>query len=387
MKVFMQYFIAYFPYLNMKDADEVDFGFAKVWNFDKKKDEYIPNPQMKAKIEGLLAVYTSEYKRPVRNIGIISIGTIDFQPFEEKDREVVRLIRLILFICFISHNNTVSQNPNSGHQMATSENFDVIFQSFLLDSDYLSERGGEVVGFLKGGFKASEMNFQTPTYVPSSYRFILDAELFGLLLRMKKEKQLVFKKIINAVEIFLESYFNTHQLSKNARILLQMSAFEILLDLPENKGQREAFKEVIEKYALLPEDTKKYETHWSRKERNPNNPKHIQEFLSIKGIWAESFYLLRNSIIHGNTPLLKSFAFKNGQPHIHISTLFFVLSIRKQIEKSLKSYKCLYEIKWKTWTDEISDAKPFKRTEFVYEKSFRYLWSKMVKIRSRKKRS
>ena len=374
----MQYFLAYFPYLHMKDTDEVDFGFAKVWNFDKKKDEYIPDAKMKAKIEGLLAVYTSEYKRPVTDIGIISIGVVNFEPFTEKDNELLRLIRLILFICFISQNNTVSQNPNSGHQMATSENFDIILQNFVLDSDFLSERGGEVVGFLKGGFKASEMNFQTPTYVPSSYKFILDGELFSLLLKIKKEKPLVFKKIINAVGIFLESYFNTHQVSKNARILLQMSAFEILLDLPE-KRQREVFKNTIEKYTILPEDTKKYETYWSKKERDSNNHKQVQEFLSIKGIWAESFYLLRNSIIHGNTPPLKDFAFKNGQPHIHIATIFFVKCIKEQIQKSIKSYKCEYERKWKTWTDDISRAKPFKRTEFVYEKSFRYLWDKMAK--------
>lgn len=32
-----QYQIIYFPYLNMKDVDVIDFGFAKIWNFSRRK--------------------------------------------------------------------------------------------------------------------------------------------------------------------------------------------------------------------------------------------------------------------------------------------------------------------------------------------------------------
>lgn len=376
----MQHFIAYFPYLFMKDADEIDFGFAKVWNFDVKKDQYITDPVMKAKIEGLLAVLVNHHS-PVRNIGIISIGgSNDFLPLADKDYEIVRIIRLILFICFISENNTLKSNPNTGHQMATSENFDVIFQNFLLEGDYISETTGEIITFSKMGFKASDTKFITPNFVSSSYRFTLDRELFGHLLKLKDKKPLVFKKILNAVEIFLQGYFNTPHLSRSARVLLQMSAFEILLNLPERQ-ERAGFKKTIDDYTALPND-KKYESYWSKHERHPSKPK---EFFTIKGIWAEEFYLLRNSIIHGDTPAPPKFLFRKQQKHTDIATLFFVLSIKKQIEKSIRGYNCDYEIKWDTWTDDISAPAPFVRTEFVYERSFRRMWTQMMAKSSKRK--
>jgi hypothetical protein len=44
------FFIAYFPYISLKDAPEIDFGFAKVWNFDLKKNDYITDQRLLEKM-------------------------------------------------------------------------------------------------------------------------------------------------------------------------------------------------------------------------------------------------------------------------------------------------------------------------------------------------
>ncbi|KPK57048.1 MAG: hypothetical protein AMS21_12000 [Gemmatimonas sp. SG8_38_2] len=56
----------------------------------------------------------------------------------------------------------------------------------------------------------------------------------------------LFNRILRATDVFIGSYYNSHTISIPARILLQASAFEILLDLPDT-GQRRQFKDDVER--------------------------------------------------------------------------------------------------------------------------------------------
>lgn len=129
------FFIAYFPYISLKDVPEIDFGFAKVWNFDLKKNDYITDQRLLEKIEKIINVNVELWSGSIRNVGIISIGSIDFRKYNEEENEIIKQIRHILFISFIAKNNTVKPGANTGFSMATAENFDVIYQNFSLDGE------------------------------------------------------------------------------------------------------------------------------------------------------------------------------------------------------------------------------------------------------------
>lgn len=373
----MQYFIAYFPYLFMGEIEEIDLGFAKVWNYDKKKKDYIKNPELIGKVDSLLGVY-STHTKPTRGIGIISFDVPNLLPFSDEQASQVQTIRSLLFLALLSENNTAAQSPNA-HSMVTSENFDVIYQNFTLGSDALSETAGAIITFRRGGFKTSEIKLPTPTYVSTISQFRYDDEILSLLLRLKNEKPLVFRRVMSANRIFMEGYYNSPYLSQNGRILLLISAFEILFSLPE-EGQRKNLKAKIESISAL-DTEKKYESYWSRNEKRQNQPK---EFLTRKGQWAEDFYLLRNSIIHGSSIRDRDFFFLNSQQHIHIAPLFFVLAIRKQLEKSLRNYHCDQEIQWSTWIDDVSDIQPFKVSGFRYTRMTARAWLRALRRRNRR---
>lgn len=362
-------FIAYFPYLNLQNASEIDLGFAKVWNFDQQKAIYVPDSTIRSHIENVLATHVSHHGS-VKGIGIISIGIVDFREPTAEEHKLMRYARLILFISFLAENNTTKPNANAGHFMATSENFDLVYQNTVLGSDYLSEGTGDIIRFSIGGLHISKHKFQRPGFVPSSFRFSLDDDLFQGLLKLRTKKPRVFERITNATEIFLESYYNTPYVSRSARTLLQLSAFEILLNLPEVQ-QRKNFKEAIHKISYLPGEpiTSFFSERFGKK---------VRENLSLKGYWADQFYTLRNHIIHGVTPAPGEFVFKNSQRHLDIALLFFVLSVKKQIEKSLSEFPCKNEIKWDSWDDGFSIPSK-KNSGFVYDISYKYFFRQRVR--------
>lgn len=369
--------IAFFPYLSMNGIDEIDLGYLKVWNFDKKKDEYLKDPVLKAKIEKIFATQTTHHGN-VRGIGVIQFSNNDFQPLSSNESELILQARATLFLAFVSENNTRVPNANSGHSMATSENFDVIYQNFTLDQDYVAETTGEIIRFNKGGYTLDKVRFLIPSYVPtpSSYRY--DQEVFTELSYLKSHKPKIYRKIINSTQIFMEGYYNSNHLSNKARILLYMSAFESIFSIPENQ-QRKYFKQHIEKISYL-DGEKKYVSYWDKRTNHRS-----KEFLSKKGIWAEKFYLLRNAIVHGDHVKPDSFIFEKTQEHIHIALLFFVLAVKKQFEKSHKGFYCNYEIRWEEYKDEISYPEPKTMNIFVFHYSMRRLWNKMIRQRSKTK--
>lgn len=353
--------IAFFPHLYMGNIAEIDFGFAKVWNFHLKKDLYITDLATKEKIEKILKMYLSNnspLSRPIKGIGIVLIEKNDFRAFNDSDKYIIKLIQNILFLCFLSKNNTLPFNGNTGHGMASSENFDVVFQKFNLQDDYVAEFTGYILPFMVGGFTFDELRFHKPNFIPSPSNFSLDMDLFRDFIKLKKGKPAVFKRIINSTEIMRESYYNSQHLSENARVLLQMSAFEILLKIPEGREQRKFFKEKVGAMSRIL--NKRLFINYYSKPRNSSN----KEYLTINQLWAEKFYLLRNKIIHGNSPSKKEFIFKNKQRHIEIALLFFILGVKKQLEKSIRKSFCDNEIIWKKWEDKTFNQ---KREEFVLE--------------------
>ncbi len=362
-----QFVVAYFPYLNMGETSEIDFGFAKVWNFDKKKGDYIADPAFKQKLEKIFQTHVADGK-PVRGIGVFSIGANDFRKFNATETAQLRVARVLLFLCFVAQWNLEKRDGNAGHGMATAENFDIIFQNFLLGDDHIAENSGEIIRFLKGGFDISQVTFQRPGFVPTPWMFRLDIELLRTLLELQTSNALEFEKVINAGEIFMQGYYNSSYVSQNARVLLQTGAFEILLDFPE-QDQRKTFKEIIKQRTVLSEEPTF--SHQSERPRGRFAP----ETLTTKEIWADLFYTLRNHIIHGNTPPAAEFYFQNAQSHTDIALFFFVLLLRKKIAETLPKYPYDDEIKWETWTDPLGN----KLEGFVYHRSFRQLYEPLAK--------
>jgi len=107
-----------------------------------------------------------------------------------------------------------------------------------------------------------------------------------------------------------------------------MAAFETLLELGQQP--RKNFKDLIEKYCNLPHDRKllHYYLDHGRKRRDVNR--------TMKGKWAESFYQLRNCVVHGERIKGKYFRFREKMVHFDLATIFFIILIKKLMNENLR---------------------------------------------------
>jgi hypothetical protein len=359
----------------MNNIDEIDFGFAKVWNFIRKKDVYISDESIKSKITRILSCYKSQNNSLINDIGVVYVRRCDFRKFNDKELGLVREVRHLLFLSCLSKNNTCKYNCNSGHKMFTADNFDIIYQNFILEGDSFSERSGEIINFSRSGYRLGNIVYQRPGFVPTPLRFEIDNDLLAHLIELKGKKPKIYGRILNATEIFFGSYYNSHYVSRNARILLQMNSFEMLLQFPKVK-QREYFRRTIKNLTVHNADR---EYIYNVKDKGKIIEPLRGHKYTLKEIWADQFYSLRNKIIHGQRVDDDDFIFKKSQCHYNIAVLFFILLIKKQIEKSLrnKKYNCDFEINWEKWRDDISQPEALFNKGFVYNYSNRRIFNRM----------
>lgn len=369
------------PYLNLGRTPEIDLGFAKVWNFDISSEKYISDPILREHIGRTLKNYRTPYPHvqndrdvysPVHGIGIISTGTPSEQELNEVDRQKVNDARLMLFISFLSRRNTVTKNVNSGHGMASSENFSPIYFSAVVGSKYSTELTGFVIPSWHGGIDIDKNMILRAKHIPTP-TFDPEIELLNALIKMRLKHKRNFRRLISSVEVFYESYYNAHEVSHNARILLQTSALEILLDTRAGEG-RSALKAFLKKEATYPEDN---QLSFKSERRNGT----VSETGTIREKWADRFFSLRNHITHGHVPKESEYYFGKWQRHFDIALYFFVFCLKRKIEEAFKKEMFGDDVVWKTWTDDLQ-IPPQTYTGFEYDHMGQRWWERnMAKLR------
>lgn len=343
--------ITYFPYLPLKEDQIVDFGNGVViWHFNSLSEKYIPDQAIRDLVKKLLdANVQGEKQELIKGVSVLSIGNTDFRSFSPKEEQLVQEAKLILFISRISKTNTTILGSGAdGWTLSTSENFEPVFQNFIVGNDHIGERTGIIINVGIAGYRINEKKFHKPSHVAiSPFGLSMDEELFQQLSNLqKKNRKHLYRRILRATELLFQAYYNTSNLSINARVLLMASAFETLLDLPENQG-RKYFKDLVEKYCDTPNEPKYrhfYYVH-NKAKRDKNR--------SIKVLWADSFFQLRNQIIHGDFVKEETYSFKGSDRHIDIAILFFVQLIKQKINEGYFSHHkpFLDFIEWKTRND------------------------------------
>ncbi|MBE0434059.1 hypothetical protein IBX73_11430 [candidate division WOR-3 bacterium] len=203
--------------------------------------------------------------------------------------------------------------------MATSENFEFIIRNFELDSDYYSETVGFVVQQSVAGYRINRDKFYAPRFMPMPLNFSFDEELMAQLLWLRCNRKRLFQKILKAIDVFFEAYYNTPAVCPSARVLLQVNAFEILLDL----SSRTDFKNKLESLCTY-KGEKKYSYYYEKHDPRIKKTVREKERRTLKGIWADRFYVLRNHIIHGRVVKPMDFISRQHQRHFDIALLFWV---------------------------------------------------------------
>lgn len=341
--------ITYFPYLPLKDNEYLDLGEGLIiWHFYSLAEKYIPDQQMRDHIQKLIdANVQGESQEKIKGIAVASIGITDFRVFNAAEEQQIQEAKLVLFLSKIAKTNTVILGSGAdGWTLSTSENFEPVYQNFEAGNDHIAERAGYIINLGIGGYKIDEKKFYKPSHVAiSPFGLSLDKELLIRLLGIRKRNgKRLFRRILRSTELLFQAYYNTTNVSRNARVLLIVAAFETLLDLPE--PARKHFKDLVEKYCDISGEKKYPHYYYSHGRAKRDNNK------TIKVLWADSFFDLRNQIIHGDIVVENKYHFQNGDRHIDIAVLFFSLLVKKLINEKFNDPKPFLDfVEWKQRED------------------------------------
>lgn len=330
MAVTHPYQLVLCPFVSMSGVDELRVGRARLWNFDTHQKR-IADPGIRHRVKELVAMYRDQGRDSsksiaIRDVGVVSVGAEDFRQLSEKEFEDVQELRHILFLCCLASNTRLG--PNGAHMMVTAENFDVIRQNFVLDSDSLAEQTGVLIAMTVMGYRIRETRFIRPAYVNHPTRFSYDERLLSQLKLLRSVNRQFYRCLTRAAAVFLESYYNSPRVDIRARVLLQVAAFEILLDLPE-KLPRKAFKDQVE---TLLRDSGERRYRYKFEQGNKKMP----ETRTLKAIWADRFFTLRNHIAHGQTIPQREYVFRGSQHHLVISPLMFMSCLKRLLAATLE---------------------------------------------------
>jgi len=319
-----QFQICYFPYLFLNNEKMVDYGNIFIWNFGLLCSDKIKDDNLRKHITKLIASNVMN-RKPISGIGIISFKNgNDFEPLNKKEVRELDELRRVLFLSSVAKSN-IHDGPNMGHFMVTADNFNIIYQYFLLGSEHTAYQAGKIVSVKSGGHRIGEVIYEKPRYVLTT-NFSIDKKLFSTLKQLKKKNNRIFRRIVRATEAMMNGYSNSDDISCESSILEQARAFEILLELPE-RNQREDFKLKIEKYCSL---------NFERKRRYKSlrtKGKCVHEVGTRQKMWADRFYCFRNHIIHGERIRESDFYFY-GQRHQDLALWFYLVCLKRILNEA-----------------------------------------------------
>lgn len=358
--------VSYIPYLNMRDVREINFPdlHVKIWNYGLLNDAYVTDPSLLTKLDAIM--HSQLYRgfpndEPITDMGIISVGDVDFHSFSSKERDLAREARLRMFAGALVWNAQIMVDVNRGHRMLLSENFDMVWQNFSLDDDHFGIRGGSIIQKNDMGYTLGTYDFKRPQYVMSPMSFNLDKDTLALIAKLYRRNKRLYRRILRALEIVVQAYYNDDKIPESSRILSMASAFETLFEIPDS-GQRAFLKDKVRTMFVLPGDPK-------RRYKSSRGPGRLAtEHESIKVMWADRFYELRNKIIHGDKMKSDDYNFAKKQRHLDIALLFFAVGLQKIIKEALGTSDYTDDVIWQKHVEpgEPVDS-PFNREGFVYQ--------------------
>lgn len=316
--------LVYFPYLSMKDIDSFTFGDIRIWNFERKGKEIVTDPELYKKISALLGV-NYEYNRQIKDIGVVAVGELDFRELTSTEMDNIGKAKYTLFIAALAKMNMIPTcADNAGLYICTSENFELVVQNFQLSQDGIATSTGYIVNISSYIGKTSEkIQISAPRHLNRFSRLRLNGEILTKLNLCKTNDEILYNRTLRAVEQFMESYYNSDNVSKKARILLQASAFETLFDMEDSTDKQTDF------------------LHNVKLHTRAVNSKTREKLNS----WAMKYYDLRSRITHGTKTGADTFSY-HSQRHFDIATIVFILCMDSILSNDANEEQYPARISW-----------------------------------------
>ncbi len=304
------------PWAGLKEDTIV--GPVTFWPWDSSR---VQDEDAKTQLERFFNIFVDHYGKVVNTITICSHGKADFRVMEEKEyKELQSAINVLVFsaICpqvkrGVCSNNDSIAPPNAEH-------YDFFGQKFKIPNDRFVAVNTRSSMNLED---IDKVHISRPWGVSGPWGATPDKELLSAFDKLfdgdvpPEMRQRLFRSL----EWFRLAHTEANNVSEASRLVMMCTAFEILLDFPEDK-KSVYFAEQVDK--KLKKDSSVTE---KRKHKTT-------EYTCIRAAWwAYDCYQLRNKIVHGGEFNPEDGRYKDWINYNIVADLvFWELTVKELIE-------------------------------------------------------
>lgn len=360
---------AFFPYFPNEIFDQ-RFNRVHLFNFARFGEKYIPDVEMRTRIDQYCALYVdSEHRRS----STLTIAVIDNKNnfdnlTQEQETDLFRYSGALLFCSVVN---------NRQNDVCVSEQFNLAIQRFMLNTnnspqyDYIFSETGSIFNTTNGQSLASA-RFVRPSFVPSNtliYRY--DKHLMSAFANMIDAHNPDDGRYFRVLDWIRYAYMNAEGYSPESRHVMLATAFEIFFDLPKDDKTNE-FVRHIEKLLEVDKMTVPDESSNASQLGLPLIPKPYigrggrTKFTShtIYGWWAREFYDLRSKIVHGDDITNEDIRNHKGEKHFFIAFKILRFCFYKLLEnKGYLNYKVITDVPSLAEWDKYSTLEELRKVE------------------------
>lgn len=311
------------PYLPLEGA--LRFDNLIIWSYHKKKDEFIKDDSLKNHLDRLVACYRFLNGGIIRNPSIVSVNKINFSTPRSTTIAKIEVMKNVLLLAGVLENKSWS--------FVTSDNFEVFYQGFNVGDENVATQAGAIHRITAGGYKIPEIAFIKPEHINVPLHFRPKASVISALenCMVNSFSDSAKSRVIQSLNPFFNAYRNSHEHSRQSRILLLIIAFELLF----GETERINFRKNIQKYSTYGSN---YQMSVHKYPIINRGRVMSKEQLTLNQIWAEEFYKLRHKIIHGDTVYDDDFILqdllglkKPREPHFSIAVNFYLVCLLNKL--------------------------------------------------------
>jgi Apea-like HEPN len=280
--------INFMPYFPDRGVDE-NFGPFHIWNWIKYKDTYLSDKRSRAFLERYFSIYKKYNGRAEDRITIIDCAGVTASDKNELPLEIRRFAQAVM----LAHVVMMPLASNEAYFASASDNYVAFAQPFDPGSDAISLIFGSYVKTIQAAGSLERLTFITPQHTPDPLHGLGDQRLLRQLAPLCGKNSMDIERLFRSLPWVGFAFSNVSEHLYESRIVAMATAFEILLDMPEEDKTNE-FSSHINTLLLsnkLPRSTRKRKTKSGNEKSETDNE---------VGWWCRKFYGLRSKVVHGD---------------------------------------------------------------------------------------
>ncbi len=312
------YQITFLPWISF--LKEYRIGPILFWPYDLMKNHKIRDKEVIIHLDKYFGQFIDYEGKKVNTITICTFNDNCLKILEPSEKDILNwAIYSLIFSTLIPQIKNKILNRNYQISIPNSDIFIKFISNFFPGDNTMPIL---FEGRLDGGWEIGDLCFQRPWTTSYSYGEP-DEELVGIFDKFMHDlKNKDSKRLLQCLEWFNYAHRSNLNVSPFSKLLMMTIAYEIFFNLQDSYGKKNKFRDKLNDLFECEEIKKEV-----RMEKKKNE-------LNLAGWWANDFYNLRSSIVHGDDINKNALSYNSRVSFLDVADLvMWRLIILKAYEK------------------------------------------------------